>query len=96
VLLGGAVVPLLIGAILLGSTGAIVGGLLGAEESSEEDLYFVEEIEAGRALLAVEVPDRAAEEKAVEVLRASALEVDSLGGVPLHASRAESGPAGRC
>ena len=108
VLLGGAVVPLLIGAILLGSTGAIVGGLLGAEGSSEEDLYFVEEVEAGRALLAVEVPDRAAEDKAVEVLRASALEVDSMGGVRLRtrlrhpdptiarteASRAGIGPSG--
>jgi hypothetical protein len=85
VLTGGAVVPLLIGAILVGSTGAIVGGLLGAEGSSEEVLYFVEEVEAGRALLAVEVPDQAAEEKAFGVLRARALEVDSLGGVRLHA-----------
>jgi hypothetical protein len=86
VLVAGALVPVVMGAVLGGSTGAVAGGLLGAEASSEDELYFMEEIQAGRILVCVEVDDQTAEEKAAEVLRRShALEVDSLGTARLHA-----------
>jgi hypothetical protein len=76
----------LVGVATGGSTGAVAGGLLGTEVSSEDESYFMEEIQAGRILVSAEVPDRAAETKADEVLRESgALEVDSLGTAHLHA-----------
>jgi hypothetical protein len=86
VLVAGALVQVVIGAVLGGSIGAVAGGLLGAEASSEDELYFMEEIQAGRILVSVDVDDQTAEEKAAEVLRGShALEVDSLGTARLHA-----------
>jgi hypothetical protein len=85
-LVAGALVPVLMGAVTGGSTGAVAGGLLGAEASSEDDLYFLQEIQSGRILVSVEVPDTAAEAKAAGLLaQNNALEVDSLGTAHLHA-----------
>jgi hypothetical protein len=82
----GALVPVVMGLVTGGATGAVSGGLLGTAAGSEEEPYFMEEIQAGRVLVSVEVPDSAADEKAAAVLRESdALEVDSLGTAHLHA-----------
>jgi hypothetical protein len=68
------------------STGAVAGGLLGTAASSEDEPYFMEEIQAGRILVSVEVPDAEAEARAAALLGASqALEVDSLGTTHFHA-----------
>ena len=85
-LVGGALVPVIMGVVTGGSTGAVAGGLLGVAASAEDEPYFMEEIQAGRILVSVEVPDEAAEAKAAALLRESnALEVDSLGTAHLHA-----------
>jgi len=85
-LVAGALVPVVMGVVTGGSTGAVAGGLLGTAASSEDEPYLMEEIQAGRTLVSVEVPDAAAEAKAAAVLRESgALEVDSLGTTHLHA-----------
>jgi hypothetical protein len=85
-LVAGALVPVVMGVVTGGSTGAVAGGLLGTAASSEDEPYFMEEVQAGRILVSVEVPDPAAEANAAEVLRQSeALEVDSLGTAHLHA-----------
>jgi hypothetical protein len=86
VLVAGALAPVVTGVVLGGSTGAVAGGLLGAIASGEDEPYFMEEVQAGRILVSVEVGDEAAETKAADLLRRSnALEVDSLGTVHLHA-----------
>jgi hypothetical protein len=83
---GGAIVPMLIGVVLGGSILGVVGGLFGAEAKSEDDLYFIEEAESGRVLVSVEVTERAAEKRAIELMReCHALEVDSLGTARFHA-----------
>jgi hypothetical protein len=85
-LVAGALVPVVMGIVTGGSAGAVAGGLLGTAASSEDEPYFMEEVQAGRILVSVEVPDAAAEAKAAEVLRESqAFEVDSLGTAHLHA-----------
>jgi hypothetical protein len=74
------------GLVTGGATGAVSGGLLGAAAGSEEEPFFMDEIQAGRILVSVEVPDSAAEARAAAVLSESdALEVDSLGTAHLHA-----------
>jgi len=83
---GGAIVPMIIGVVLGGSILGVVGGLFGAEAKSEDDLYFIEEAESGRVLVSVEVTERAAERRAIELMReCHALEVDSLGTARFHA-----------
>jgi hypothetical protein len=85
-LVAGALVPVVMGVVTGGSTGAVAGGLLGTAASSEDEPYFMEEIQAGRILVSVEVPDTTAEANAGALLRESkALEVDSLGTAHLHA-----------
>jgi hypothetical protein len=85
-LVAGTLVPIVMGVVTGGSTGAVAGGLLGAAASSEDEPYFMEEIQAGRILVSVEVPDPAAEANAAALLSESeALEVDSLGTAHLHA-----------
>jgi hypothetical protein len=85
-LVAGALVPVVMGIVTGGATGAVAGGLLGTAASSEDELYFMEEIEAGRILVSVEVPDPAAEARAAALLPESgALEVDSLGTTHFHA-----------
>jgi hypothetical protein len=86
VLVAGALVPVVTGAVLGGSTGAVTGGLLGATAGEEDEPYFMEEVQAGRILVSVEVGDETAEAKVADLLRTSnALEVDSLGTAHLHA-----------
>ena len=85
-LVAGALLPVVMGAVTGSSAGAVTGGLFGAAASSEEEPYFMEEIQAGRILVSVEVPDPAAEAKAAAILgESNALEVDSLGTAHLHA-----------
>ena len=86
VLVAGALLPVVIGAVTGGATGAVTGGLVDSEAGGEEDPYFLEEVQAGRILVSVEVADSHAEEKAAELLKEStAVEVDSLGTAHLHA-----------
>ena len=85
-LVAGALVPVVMGLVTGSSTGAVAGGLLGTAASSEDEPYFMEEIQAGRILVSVEVPDAEAEARAAALLGAShALEVDSLGTTHFHA-----------
>ncbi len=82
----GALVPIVMGVVTGGAAGAATGGMLGPAATGEDDLYFLEEIQAGRILVSVEVPDPAAEARATALLRESEpLEVDSLGTAHLHA-----------
>src|SRR5437868_698489 len=60
-LVAGALLPVVMGAVTGSSAGAVTGGLFGAAATSEEEPYFMEEIQAGRILVSVEVPDTAAE-----------------------------------
>jgi hypothetical protein len=85
-LVAGALVPVVMGLVTGTSVGAVAGGLLGTAASSEDEPYFMEEIQTGRILVSVEVPDTAAEAQAAALLRESeALEVDSLGTAHLQA-----------
>jgi hypothetical protein len=85
-LVAGALVPVVMGLVTGSATGGVAGGLLGTAASSEDEPYFMEEVQAGRILVSVEVPDPATEARAAEVLRGSeAMEVDSLGTTHLHA-----------
>jgi hypothetical protein len=94
-LVAGALVPVVMGLVTGASTGAVAGGLLGTAASSEDEPYFMEEIQAGRILVSVEVPDADAEAKAAALLGASqALEVDSLGTAHLHAKLHHPQPDG--
>jgi hypothetical protein len=85
-LVAGALVPVVMGMVTGSAAGAVAGGLLGTAASSEDELYLLGEIQDGRMLVSVEVPDPGAEARAAGVLRESdALEVDSLGTAHLHA-----------
>ena len=85
-LVAGALLPMVMGAVTGSYTGAVAGGLFGAAASGEGEPYFMEEIQAGRILVSVEVADRAAEARAATVLgESNALEVDSLGTAHLQA-----------
>jgi hypothetical protein len=85
-LVAGALLPAVMGLVTGVSAGAVSGGLLGAAAASEDEPYFMEEIQAGRILVSAEVPDPAAEARAAALLRESeAMEVDSLGTAHLHA-----------
>ncbi|HVC76296.1 MAG TPA: hypothetical protein VND96_07255 [Candidatus Micrarchaeaceae archaeon] len=82
-LAAGSLLPVVAGAVTGGIAGAEIGGLLGAELDEEEELYFMEEVQAGRILVTVET-DR--DEEAAALLRNHApFEVDSLGTATLHA-----------
>ena len=59
---------------------------MGATAGEEDEPYFMEEVQAGRILVSVEVRDESAEAKVADLLHASnAPEVDSLGTAHLHA-----------
>jgi hypothetical protein len=61
----------------------VAGGLLGAE-STEEEPYFMQEVQSGRILVSAEVEgDEAHTEKLLS--DSGALEVDRLGTATLHA-----------
>lgn len=92
-LAAGALVPVVMGALTGAATGAVGGGLVGADLSSEEDLYFMEEVHTGRLLVAVEV-DGGEEDVAALLRDHGALEVDRLGTATLHA-RLRHPPADR-
>jgi hypothetical protein len=86
VLVAGALLPVVMGAVTGGASGAVAGGLIDSGVGGEEDPYFMEEVQAGRILVSVEVPDAQAEQKAAGLLRESTpLEVDTLGTAHLHA-----------
>jgi hypothetical protein len=80
-LIAGALVPVVMGTI----TGGVAGGLLGASLGSDEEPYFMEEVQAGRILVSAEV---AGSENEVFALLSSsaAIEVDRLGTATLHAT----------
>jgi hypothetical protein len=84
-LVAGSLLPIVIGLGTLGgaATGAVAGGLAGAE-SSEEEPYFMQEVQTGRVLVSVEVESGEAD---VEKLLSDtgAFEVDRLGTATLHA-----------
>jgi len=82
-LVGGALLPVVLGAAGGAATAGVVGGLLGAH-SSEEEPYFIQEVQSGRILVSAEVEGDEAD--AEKVLSSSgALEVDRLGTASLHA-----------
>jgi hypothetical protein len=86
VLVAGALLPIVMGAVTGSSAGAVAGGYLGAAAGGEEEPYFLQEVQAGRVLVSVEVPDTASQAKAETLLtESSALEVDSLGTTHFHA-----------
>ncbi len=82
-LIAGALLPVVLGTAGGAATGAVAGGLLAAE-SSEEEPYFMQEVQTGRILVSAEV--EGGETDAEELLSNSgALEVDRLGTATLHA-----------
>ena len=82
-LVGGALLPVVLGTVGGAAGGGTMGGLLGAE-SSEEEPYFMQEVQSGRILVSAEVEGDEAETE--KLLRDSgALEVDRLGTAVLHA-----------
>ncbi len=60
-----------------------MGGLLGAE-SSEEEPYFMQEVQSGRILVSVEVEGDEAETEKL-LTNSGAMEVDRLGTGVIHA-----------
>jgi hypothetical protein len=83
-LIAGALLPVVLGTATGAATGGAMGGLLGADLSSDQELYFMEEVQAGRILVSAEVEGGEAE--AMRVLsNSAALEVDRLGTTKLHA-----------
>jgi hypothetical protein len=89
----GSLLPVVLGAAGGATTGAVAGGLLGVNEPSEEEPYFMQEVQAGRFLVSVEV---AGEETEVATLLSSsgAFEVDRLGTATLHARLRHPRPEG--
>ncbi len=85
-LVAGSLVPVVLGLGAAGgaATGAVAGGLLAVDMSSEDEPYFMQEVQAGRFLVSVEVEG---DEDGVATLLSSskALEVDRLGTATLHA-----------
>lgn len=85
-LVAGSLLPVALGAAGGAATGAVAGGLLAVDMSSEDEPYFMQEVQAGRFLVSVEV-EREADEGGVAALlsESKALEVDRLGTATLHA-----------
>jgi hypothetical protein len=83
-LIGGALLPVVMGAVGGAATGGTLGGLLGPGISSEEEPYFMQEVQAGRILVSAEIEG---EETEAETLlsNSGAFEVDRLGTATLHA-----------
>ena len=82
-LVGGALLPVVLGTVAGAAGGGTMGGLLGAE-SSEEEPYFMQEVQSGRILVSVEVEGDEAETEKL-LMDSGALEVDRLGTAVLHA-----------
>ncbi len=84
-LVAGALLPVVLGAVGGAATGAVAGGLLGVDLNTEDGLYFMQEVQAGRILVSAEV-EEVEETNVAELLSSSsALEVDRLGTATLHA-----------
>lgn len=95
-LIAGALLPVLVGTVGGAATGAVAGGLLGVELGSEEEPYFLQEVQSGRILVSVEVDGDETNVQAV-LSSVGALEVDSLRTATLHARLrppADNGPTG--
>jgi hypothetical protein len=92
-LVAGSLLPVVLGAAGGAATGAIAGGLLGVNEPTEEEPYFMQEVQSGRFLVSVEVEG---EETEVATLLTSggAFEIDRLGTSTLHARLRHPGPEG--
>ena len=84
-LVAGALLPVMLGTVGGAVTGATVGGLLGGDLSSDEEPYFMEEVQAGRILVSAEVEPGEADAAAALLSDSAALEVDRLGTATLHA-----------
>jgi hypothetical protein len=83
-LVAGALLPVLLGTVGGAVTGATAGGLLGGDVSSDEEPYFMQEVQAGRILVSAEVAPEETD-ATTKLLSSAALEVDRLGTATLHA-----------
>jgi len=92
-LVAGSLLPVVLGAAGGAATGAVAGGLLGVNDPTEEEPYFMQEVQSGRFLVSVEVEG---EETEVATLLSSsgAFEVDRLGTANLHARLRHPRPPG--
>jgi len=84
-LVAGSLLPVVLGAAGGAATGAVAGGLLGVNEPTEEEPYFMQEVQSGRFLASVEVEEEEETEVATLLSSSGALEVDRLGTASLHA-----------
>ena len=84
-LVAGALLPVLLGTVGGAAAGATAGGLLGGDLSSDEEPYFMEEVQAGRILVSAEVAPGETDAAATLLSNSAALEVDRLGTATLHA-----------
>jgi hypothetical protein len=92
-LAAGALLPVVMASFTGAATGAVGGLLVGTDLASDEEPYFLQEVQAGRLLVSVEVEGE--EEGVVALLRDSgALEVDRLGTATLHARLRHPQPDG--
>ena len=83
-LIAGALLPVVLGAVGGAATGAVAGGLLGAERTEDEP-YFMQEVQTGRILVSAEV-EKGETEVAALLTNSGAFEVDRLGTATLHAT----------
>lgn len=83
-LVAGSLLPAVLGAVAGGAAGGTVGGLLGTDLAGDDELFFMQEVHAGRILVSAEV-ERGEDETAKLLAESGALEVDRLGTAKLHA-----------
>jgi hypothetical protein len=83
-LVAGALVPVLLGTVAGAAGGGAMGGLFGADLNTEEEPYFMQEVQTGRILVSVEVEGEEAEAERL-LSDSGAIEVDRLGTATLHA-----------
>ena len=83
-LVAGALLPAVLGAVAGSAGGGTVGGLLGTDLAGDDELFFMQEVQAGRILVSAEV-ERGEDETAKLLEESGALEVDRLGTAKLHA-----------
>lgn len=83
-LVAGALLTVVMGTATGAAGGAVAGSLVGTGLNSDEEPYFMQEVQAGRTLVTVEVENGGSEVAKLLSTRA-ALEVDSLGTATLYA-----------